>query len=50
MTTAHDAQDTEREATLDAEFHMAIIEASHNVFLLHMVRFHVRHVEKGRVL
>ena len=28
----------EEEATLDAQFHMAIIEASHNVVMLHMMR------------
>jgi GntR family transcriptional repressor for pyruvate dehydrogenase complex len=47
MTLAHDAQDPEREATLDAEFHMAIIEASHNVFLLHMVRSMFDMLKKG---
>lgn len=47
MTAAHDAQDTEREAALDAEFHMAIIEASHNVFLLHMVRSMFDMLKKG---
>ncbi|MCZ4353168.1 FCD domain-containing protein [Roseovarius aestuarii] len=30
--------DPETEARLDAEFHMAIIEASHNVVMLHMMR------------
>lgn len=38
MQTAHELKDPDQEASLDAEFHMAIIEASHNVFLLHMVR------------
>jgi GntR family transcriptional repressor for pyruvate dehydrogenase complex len=47
MTAAHAAQDPEREATLDAEFHMAIIEASHNVFLLHMVRSMFDMLKKG---
>ncbi len=47
MTVAHDAQDPDREATLDAEFHMAIIEASHNVFLLHMVRSMFDMLKKG---
>ncbi len=32
------AADAEAEAKLDAQFHMAIIEASHNVVMLHMMR------------
>jgi GntR family transcriptional repressor for pyruvate dehydrogenase complex len=47
MTEAHEAQNTEKEATLDAEFHRAIIEASHNVFLLHMVRSMFDMLKKG---
>ena len=47
MTTAHTEQNAEREAALDAEFHMAIIEASHNVFLLHMVRSMFDMLKKG---
>ncbi|QUJ75784.1 FCD domain-containing protein [Sulfitobacter albidus] len=31
-------QDAESEASLDAQFHMAIVEASHNVVMLHMMR------------
>ncbi|MFK7836037.1 MAG: FadR/GntR family transcriptional regulator [Sulfitobacter sp.] len=38
MQTAHDKRDAEEEARLDAQFHMAIIEASHNVVMLHMMR------------
>ncbi len=38
MEKAHEMCDTGMEATLDAEFHMAIIEASHNVIMLHMMR------------
>ena len=38
MLAAHAKRDPADEATLDAEFHMAIIEASHNVVLLHMMR------------
>ncbi|KIC41702.1 GntR family transcriptional regulator [Ruegeria sp. ANG-S4] len=38
METAHARNDTEEEAHLDAQFHMAIIEASHNVVMLHMMR------------
>ncbi|GHA57644.1 GntR family transcriptional regulator [Amylibacter ulvae] len=38
MQTAHDQNDPERDAELDANFHMSITEASHNVMLLHMMR------------
>ena len=38
MEAAHQKRDPEDEARLDAEFHMAIIEASHNVIMLHMLR------------
>ena len=38
MVKAHDKHDAAREAELDAAFHMAIIEASHNVVMLHMMR------------
>lgn len=38
MEEAHTARQTDREAALDAQFHMAIIEASHNVVMLHMMR------------
>lgn len=38
METAHAKRDPSDEAQLDAEFHMAIIEASHNVVMLHMMR------------
>ncbi len=38
MEAAHSRRSPEEEARLDAEFHMAIIEASHNVVMLHMVR------------
>ena len=38
METAHAAANPDEEARLDAEFHMAIIEASHNVVMLHMIR------------
>ena len=38
METAHSRNATEEEAHLDAQFHMAIIEASHNVVMLHMMR------------
>ena len=38
METAHQKRDPADEAELDANFHMAIIEASHNVVMLHMMR------------
>ncbi len=38
MQAAHQARKPTDEARLDAEFHMAIIEASHNVVMLHMMR------------
>ncbi|AWD22616.1 FCD domain-containing protein [Pseudogemmobacter blasticus] len=38
METAHHKRDPSDEAELDAQFHMAIIEAGHNVIMLHMMR------------
>jgi GntR family transcriptional repressor for pyruvate dehydrogenase complex len=38
MEAAHTKRDAEEEAQLDAQFHMAIVEASHNVVMLHMMR------------
>ncbi len=38
MEAAHQKRNPADEARLDAEFHMAIIEASHNVVMLHMMR------------
>ncbi|WP_170419060.1 FadR/GntR family transcriptional regulator [Ruegeria atlantica] len=38
MEAAHTRNAAEDEAQLDAQFHMAIIEASHNVVMLHMMR------------
>ncbi|MGJ5619981.1 FCD domain-containing protein [Sulfitobacter sp. MF3-043] len=38
MEKAHTKRDANEEAQLDAQFHMAIIEASHNVVMLHMMR------------
>ncbi len=38
MEMAHQKRDPTDEAELDANFHMAIIEASHNVVMLHMMR------------
>lgn len=38
MEAAHLIPDPSDEASLDATFHMAIVEASHNVVMLHMMR------------
>jgi GntR family transcriptional repressor for pyruvate dehydrogenase complex len=38
MEAAHAKRNPEDEAQLDAQFHMAITEASHNVVMLHMMR------------
>jgi len=38
MEAAHKKTNPADEARLDAEFHMAIIDASHNVIMLHMMR------------
>ncbi len=38
MEAAHRKTDPAEEAQLDADFHLAIIEASHNIILLHMMR------------
>ncbi|KUJ85170.1 GntR family transcriptional regulator [Ruegeria marisrubri] len=38
MEAAHAKRAADDEAQLDAQFHMAIIEASHNVVMLHMMR------------
>lgn len=38
METAHGRRDPDQEAALDADFHLSIVEASHNVITLHMMR------------
>jgi GntR family transcriptional repressor for pyruvate dehydrogenase complex len=38
IDAAHGKRASEEEARLDVEFHMAIVEASHNVIMLHMMR------------
>lgn len=38
MVAAHAKRNPSDEAALDAEFHLSIIEASHNVIMLHMMR------------
>lgn len=38
MEVAHEKRNPTEEAKIDAEFHMAIVEAAHNVVMLHMMR------------
>ncbi len=38
MLNSHGTGDAETEAQQDADFHMSIVEASHNVIMLHMMR------------
>ena len=38
MEAAHTKRNPEDEAALDADFHLSIIEGSHNVIMLHMMR------------
>lgn len=38
MEMAHQRRSTKDEAELDAQFHLSILEASHNVVMLHMMR------------
>ncbi|SET23298.1 FCD domain-containing protein [Oceanicella actignis] len=38
MEAAHARRNPDEEARLDAEFHMAVVEAAHNVVMLHMMR------------
>ena len=38
MESAHSKRNPQEEAGLDADFHLSIIEASHNVIMLHMMR------------
>ncbi len=47
METAHAKPNADEEAQLDAEFHMAIMEASHNVVMLHMVRSMFQMLREG---
>jgi GntR family transcriptional regulator, transcriptional repressor for pyruvate dehydrogenase complex len=47
MELAHQKRDPSDEAELDASFHMAIIEASHNVVMLHMMRSMYELLRKG---
>ena len=47
MELAHSKPNPQDEAQLDADFHMAIIEASHNVVMLHMMRSMFQLLRKG---
>ncbi|MEO1549699.1 MAG: FCD domain-containing protein [Pseudomonadota bacterium] len=47
MEAAHTQRSPREEARLDAEFHMAIIEASHNVVMLHMMRAMLEMLREG---
>ena len=47
MEKAHGTEDPTREADVDADFHMAIAEASHNVVLLHVSRSLFTLLRKG---
>ena len=38
MEVAHEKRSPTKEAAIDAEFHLAIVEAAHNVVMLHMMR------------
>jgi len=38
MQAAHQKRSSDEDAALDAEFHLSIVEASHNVVMLHMMR------------
>ena len=38
MEIAHEKRNPTEEAAVDAEFHLAIVEAAHNVVMLHMMR------------
>lgn len=47
MEIAHEKRTAKDEARLDAEFHLSIIEASHNVIMLHMMRSMYDMLQKG---
>ncbi|MEM8980012.1 MAG: FCD domain-containing protein [Pseudomonadota bacterium] len=47
MEAAHSQRSSKVEAELDARFHMAIIEASHNIVMLHMMRAMFDLLQKG---
>lgn len=47
MEAAHLKRDPTDEARLDADFHLSIIEASHNVIMLHMMRSMYQLLQQG---
>lgn len=47
MQAAHAKQNSEEEARLDAEFHLAIVEAAHNSVMLHMMRAMFKMLREG---
>ncbi len=47
METAHLKRNPEMESELDVEFHLAIIDASHNVVMLHMMRSMLQLLREG---
>ncbi len=47
MERAHAKRDPSDEASLDAEFHLSIIDASHNVIMIHMMRSMYELVRQG---
>lgn len=47
MEAAHQKRNPTEEARLDADFHLAIIEASHNIILLHMMRSMFQLLKEG---
>jgi len=47
MEVAHAKRQSAEEAKLDADFHLSIIEASHNIILLHMMRSMFQLLQEG---
>ncbi len=47
MEKAHQKRSPKEEAELDVEFHMSIVEASHNVVMLHMMRSMLELLKEG---
>ena len=47
MEEAHLKRNPEEEAELDVEFHLAIVDASHNVVMLHMMRSMLKLLREG---
>lgn len=47
MEAAHRKRNPEEEAQLDVEFHLAIIDASHNIVMLHMMRSMLQLLREG---